>query len=328
MKARSSEFVDRAVAATTAALEIYNKPSFPYKAEAFCILAVNGWELLLKAKWLKEHKNKVQSLYVSEFRPNKDGQRSKQATYKKSARSGNPITHGLDFLAKQLVEQKHLNPTVGNHLEALLEMRNSAVHFYLAPSNTEFITRLHALAAASIQNFSLIVRDWFGRDLSELDLNLVPLALLNSPQHTRAVVLTPTEKNFLQYLLRLDTQTSGPDADYAVMLDVAVAFTRSKERSAAKVQVTSDPNAPEVRLSDSQILDKYPWDYQELTKQCKSRYAGFKCNREYHQIRKNLLGNSKFCYTRLLNPANLRSTRIQLYNSSILAELDKHYQKK
>ena len=328
MKARSSEFVDRAVAATTAALEIYNKPGFPYKVETFCILAINGWELLLKAKWLKEHKNRIQSLYVSEYRLKKDGQRSKQATYKKNSRSGNPITYGLDFLAKQFVEQKYLNPTVGIHLEALLEMRNSAVHFYLAPSNIEFITQLHALAAASIKNFSLVVRDWFERDLSELDLNLVPLALLNLPQQTRAIVLTPTEKNFLQYLLRLDAQTCGPDSDYAVMLDVAVTFTRSKERSAAKIQVTSNPNAPEVRLSDSQILDRYPWDYRKLTKQCENRYRSFKCNRKYHQIRKSLHRNERFCYTRLLNPANSQSSSKQFYNPSILVELDRHYKKK
>ena len=39
-----------AIAATVGAIEIYNKPDFPYRSETFCILAINGWELLLKAK--------------------------------------------------------------------------------------------------------------------------------------------------------------------------------------------------------------------------------------------------------------------------------------
>lgn len=52
MKARSKELLDRAVAATVAAIEIYNKPDFLYREEAFAVLAINGWELLLKAKWL------------------------------------------------------------------------------------------------------------------------------------------------------------------------------------------------------------------------------------------------------------------------------------
>ncbi len=50
MKSRSKELVDRAIAATVSAIEIYNKPDFRYRAETFCILAINGWELLFKAK--------------------------------------------------------------------------------------------------------------------------------------------------------------------------------------------------------------------------------------------------------------------------------------
>ena len=50
MKARSKELLDRAVAATIAAIEIYNKPDFRYREEAFAVLAINGWELLPKAK--------------------------------------------------------------------------------------------------------------------------------------------------------------------------------------------------------------------------------------------------------------------------------------
>lgn len=328
MKARYAEFIERAIAATTAALEIYNKPNFPYKAEAFCILAINGWELLLKAKWLKENKNKIRSLYISEPRTKKDGQRSKQTTYKKSARSGIPLTHGADFLAKQLVEQKHLNPTVKTNLEALLEMRNSAAHFYLTPSNVEFITRLHALAAASVKNFSLVAYDWFERDLSGLDLNLIPLTLMNLSQRTRAVPISPTENNFLQYLLHLDTQTEKSDSDYAVMLNVDVKFTKSSEKTAAKVQVTSDPNAPEIQLSDSQILEKYPWDYKELTKRCRDRYTDFKCNSTYHKIRKQFDKDAAFSHKRLLNPLNPKSTGQRFYSPNILNEIDKHYQKK
>jgi hypothetical protein len=43
-------FVDKAEAAITAAVEVYNKPSFVYREETFAILALNAWELLLKGK--------------------------------------------------------------------------------------------------------------------------------------------------------------------------------------------------------------------------------------------------------------------------------------
>lgn len=51
MKSRFKELLDRAVAATVVAIEIYNKPDFLYREEAFAVLDINGWELPLKAKW-------------------------------------------------------------------------------------------------------------------------------------------------------------------------------------------------------------------------------------------------------------------------------------
>ncbi len=82
MKARSKELIDRAVAATVAAIEIYNKPDFFYREEAFAVLAINGWELLLKAKWLADHGNKIRSLYVMEPRKKKDGSSSQKLQIK------------------------------------------------------------------------------------------------------------------------------------------------------------------------------------------------------------------------------------------------------
>ena len=52
MKSRSQELLDKSIAAMISAIEIYNKPDFLYRGETFAILAVNGWELLLKAKYL------------------------------------------------------------------------------------------------------------------------------------------------------------------------------------------------------------------------------------------------------------------------------------
>jgi len=49
----SKELAAKAVQAAVAAIEIYNKPNFSYREEAFSLLMLNGWELLLKAKWLR-----------------------------------------------------------------------------------------------------------------------------------------------------------------------------------------------------------------------------------------------------------------------------------
>lgn len=49
MKARSKELLDRAVAATVAAIEIYNKPDFLFREEAFAINGSRATSLLLTA---------------------------------------------------------------------------------------------------------------------------------------------------------------------------------------------------------------------------------------------------------------------------------------
>ena len=68
MKSKSQELLDKSIAAMVSAIEIYNKPDFMYRGETFAILAINSWELLFKAKYLRMNNNKIRSLYVFENR--------------------------------------------------------------------------------------------------------------------------------------------------------------------------------------------------------------------------------------------------------------------
>ena len=109
-----------------AAIEVYNKPDFLYRGETFSILAINSWELLLKAKHLKDNHNKMRSLYVMEPVINKDGSKSKKKKVKLT-RSGNPFTHSIDFIAKKLIEKGEMDQIVFNNIMALIELRDSAI---------------------------------------------------------------------------------------------------------------------------------------------------------------------------------------------------------
>ncbi|MXY45434.1 MAG: DUF3644 domain-containing protein [Chloroflexi bacterium] len=173
VKSRSSELLERAKSAMVASVEIYNKPGFPYRSESFAILAINSWELLLKAKWLDIHQNQVNSLYVYENRNNKDGSKSRKR-YIKRNRSGTPFTRGLDYLAKQLMNQNCLDPKAWHNLDAMLEVRDSATHFY-SPSK-QLQVRLYQFSTACVRNFATASREWFGEELTEFDLQLMPLS--------------------------------------------------------------------------------------------------------------------------------------------------------
>ena len=326
MKSRSKELLDRSIAATVAAIEIYNKPNFPYRAETFCILAINGWELLLKAKWLKENRNRIQSLYVKEFGTNSDGLKSKRKTIKRT-RAQIPFTHGLDYLSKILVEQKQLDPIAKDNLDALLELRDISVHFF-HQSKSGLAESLQEIGAASLKNFVLTVQEWFAHDLSDFNFYLMPLAFVELPRQAEAIVLNQEERNFLRYVQHLEERTQSKDSEYAFMINYEVKLTRSKAKGVPEAQFTNNPNAPELRMTEEQIRDKYPWDFKEFTDRCRKRYTDFKINVTFYDIRRPLLENDKFSRIRYLDPGNPKSVQKRFYNPNILQEFDKHYSRK
>jgi hypothetical protein len=148
--------------------------------------------------------------------------------------------------------------------------------------------------------------------------------LLNIP-----VVLPPlpVQERFLAFLDRLTPEQEDPGARYSVAVNVEVRFIRSKAASAASVRVTNDPNAPAIRLSENDIRERYPWDYRELTEQCRKRYSHFKVDKEYHKLRKALEGDKHFALERRLDPEKPRPKKM-FYAPAILEQFDKHYRRR
>jgi len=323
MKSRSKELLDRAVAATVAAIEIYNKPDFRYREETFAVLAINGWELLLKAKWLIDHDNNPRSLHVLEARPNKSGEPGKRLRAKTSQRTGNPFTHSLDYLAKKLVESNALDANAWKNLQALLEIRDSAIHFY--NGSGAFALRLQEIGTASLKNFVTASRTWFNRDLSEFNFYLMPLSFVAMPRAVEAVILNPEEKRFLAFVESLEPENDDGSSPYSVTVNIDVRFTRSKAKDALGVQLTNDPSAPAVRLTEEQIRDRFPWDYKRLTAECRKRYPSFKEDQKYHDLRKTILAGRKLGDWRYLDPGNPKSSRKPFFSTNILQEFDRHY---
>ena len=112
------------------------------------------------------------------------------------------------------------------------------------------------------------------------------------------------------------------------MVNIDVKFTSSKAKGVPEVRNTNDPNATKIFMTEEEIREKYPWDYEELTGRCRLRYIDFKLNAKYHNIKKPLYENEKFCRVRYLDPGNPKSAKKRFFNSNILQEIDKHYSKK
>jgi len=240
--------------------------------------------LLLKAKWLVLHHNKLRSLFVSEVATTVTGQPRKRLKIKKT-RSNNPFTHSLDWLAKKLMEQKHLDVTVWKNLEALMELRDCCVHFY--NGGRAFSKRLQEVGSACLKNYVTICHEWFKRDLQEYNFYLMPLSFVTLPE-TEAVILNPAERKFLAYVDSLESADES-QGKYSVAVNIEVRFTKSKAKDALAVIIdNSDPNATVVRLTEEQLRERWKWDYAALTKACRERYSDFVENNWYNKIRKAL----------------------------------------
>ena len=303
------------------AIEVYNKPDFKYREETFSILAINGWELLLKAKWLKDNGNKVHSLYVTEKRLRPNGKPYKHAKVKMTG-SGNPFTHSLDYLAKRLAEKKVLADAAHKNLIALCEIRDSSVHFY--NKSSLFAVRLQEVGSACVRNYARAAQTWFGVDFSQYNFYLMPLAFVNAQEPAEAVLLNREEKNVASFISTLEA-ANDPGADYVVSVNIELKFLKSKAEDAIKVQVTSDPGASKVQLTEEHLKDKYPLNYAGLTKECSNRYTDFAQNQRYHDLRKPLKADKRYCHVRKLDPDNPKSAKQEWYSRAIFNVLDKHY---
>jgi hypothetical protein len=118
------------------------------------------------------------------------------------------------------------------------------------------------------------------------------------------------------------------DDDFNVSLYVDVRMKRSKDADANRFVMSNDPDAIKVQINEENIRETYPWDYQILTERLKRRYSDFKCNNEYHELRKQLETDSGLANERVLDPGNPRSAKKMFFNPNIIREFDNHYTKK
>lgn len=211
-------------------------------------------------------------------------------------------------------------------MQILTELRDSAVHFYY--DNIQFEKRLHEIGAAAVTNFYAAVRAWFKQEPSTSSAYFMPLAFV-SPKSVSATNLASEEKRVLRFIsAQMASAEEDPGSPYAVAVNLELRFVRSKGDSATPVRVSNDPDALPVYLSEEDILERWPWTYDELTAQCRRLYSDFKADNKYHELRKGLASKPAYAHLRLLNPKNPAGGRKMFFNPNILQELDKHYERR
>jgi len=191
--------LDKSIDAIIAAIEVYNKPSFSYREEAFSILAVNAWELLLKTRILQLDENRISAIIEYERRKKADGKLSDKL-YRKKNRAKNHSSIGLFKAYSKLVNEygDSIESIVLKNLEIITEIRNNAIHFL--NKDFELKKKVHEIGTANLKNYLHLVRQWFGVNLSQYQLFLMPVAFLQNIRSAKGVNINNAERNLLSYV--------------------------------------------------------------------------------------------------------------------------------
>lgn len=325
MRSRSQSLVDKSLSAMLAAIEIYNKPDFTYREEAFAILGVNAWELLIKARVLQLSNNRLSSILEYERRQRADGTPSVMR-YRKKNRSGTHMSVGLFKALDILGNEFNASPAaaVRQNLELLVEIRDSAVHFLNKGFGIE--RRVQEIGSACLKNYLNVARQWFGIDLSQYNFFLMPLSFFRHAGRVEAVALNADEKKFVEYLDdAFKNSDDDPTADYNMALRLDIRLARATGEDDNVVTLGRGASGLAITMEEEDIRQLYPWTYDTLVTKLGRRYVDFKRNSRFYNLKAQVEEDERYCKVRLLDPANPKSGRKKFYNPNIVQKFDEHY---
>ncbi len=323
---RYERLLEKAIYAAMAAVDTYNKTLFPYKQEAFAILMINAWELLLKAKWVQDHGNDYQSIF----------ERMKNGRYKRN-RSGNKMTHGLTYLLNSMRNDKKIPMNVYSNLIALIEIRDNAAHLYVSPHLRE---RIHSVVLATARNFYLLATKWFGGKVTEPLENAIIQPVSFIPPEDTPFRGFKSEERLFRFLQRLSENQEDDSEGFFVTAEVRLKFVRSRRmEEAVPVRIApGDPNALPLELTEEQWRERYPWTFKDLVIHLRERYEDFKQDRNFYDLKKRIEPDpsqcnpeacyNKYCRIRFLDPSRPQSNKKKFYSPAVLEYFDQFYTKK
>lgn len=301
----------KALDAAKAAIEIYNKPQFQYKNESFVVLMVNSWELLLKAKLLKDNPKNQNIIHIQSKQQTKTGGKPKRF-YPVKNRAGNPKTIEIfEALRKAGIEDSNLI----DQIELIVELRDNAIHFLNDDSALE--AKLFQIATATTRSFILILRKWFA-EISE-ENSILPISFSTIED----IQILPSEnqgsiKNLVEYIEKIEKR-KRPITEHAVSFHMDIQLKRSFGAGTAVKIDKTNPDAIPIKITDSDLIEsKYKYDFEQLRKKCKERKPSVKFDKKFMSVYKQAKANTDICMIRQLDPRKPNSAKKIFFSEQAL----------
>jgi hypothetical protein len=280
-----------------------------HREEAFAMLAVNAWEVLLKARIVRDNGNRIRSIQVLAPIQCKDGTKGKRLRLERNP-AGNPKTIKIGEAVRRVepAPTNKLDTACAANLWSMVEIRNNAVHFL--NEDFELSRRVYEVGSACLRNYAAAVGDWFNSDLSKHRFMILPLSFEGVGEGL--VIPARRSKQMANLMAYLDRASDGHPLregnPYAASLRIETRIVGSRNKDASAVRLGGGLDAPVISLSDEEALQGWSLDYDTLRARVKTRMPEVKFNASFHAAVRDLKGNQKMVLRRSLDPRDLNCT--------------------
>jgi hypothetical protein len=324
-----SALVRNSKSAMFAAVEIHNKPIFPYRYEVCTLLVVNAWELALKA-------------YIAK----------KLHTVKLIKEDG----ASKPFLECVACVVSHLGRSFESaryNLEILYHYRNKIAHLYTGDLDVVVL----GLLKCSVLLFSEFLDAHFDEKIyEETNLILLPIGFTRpvSPldfisSRSAARDCSEEVKSFLQRITKSCEALQAQGVDDSVIVnfsmallneariknaDLIAAISNAPPRGEvlvvhnviARANFTTDPAARHVRLSEETVFsDIFTETHSDVTANARKMFVDFSQNSRFFKIMSRLKEDPNLRKRHPFHPRSPDGTGRDFYSKRIYDELAKHY---
>ncbi|MBL7839771.1 MAG: DUF3644 domain-containing protein [Cyclobacteriaceae bacterium] len=320
--------IDNSRSAMYAAIEVHNKPIFPYRYEVCSILVINSWELILKA-YIQINHPEIKII-------DKDG-------------LSKPFDDCIDFVLSKIGPDFR---TTYENLKHLYEYRCRIIHYYEARID---IILFSLLSKNAVLFYEFLLKH-FKIDISEdTNLHLMPIGfrrpvspidfisntseVAKTSEHVQAFIksmvdsIHSMDKEGIEDSFLLTYKMSVLNENRIKNADIVAAITKnssdatiSVDNVLGKIELTDDEGVKKVKVEEESLYEKlYTETYNDVIKKCRVMFSDFSKNAKFNKIMKGLKGNPNFHKYRFLDVKRQSGGTKDYYTINVYDELSKHF---
>lgn len=328
MKPITESLLENSKSAIIGCVELHNKPIFNYRYEICTILAINGWELILKAFIVENHPD------IKIIR--KDG-------------TTKPFEECVGFVSSQIGKPFR---TIEENLNKIYEFRNHIIHFY----KDHIGTILYSLLHKSVILYNSFLKENFNVDLSEqTNLMLLPIGfkpfaspvdfLSNNSELSKS---STSVQAFIKSIIKSTEMLDSEGIEDSILTEFNIAVINenriknadiiagiTKDKSASKLnvaniirdrEITNDESAKKIQIDEVTIFKTlYTLSYYDVVTKARSIFSDFMQGPKFNRVMKTIKDNPNFHKKRYLDIQNKTGQGKDYYTQEIFNELAKYY---